>query len=220
MSVQEEICEKWWNKWIDVAFPLLAPRKKWNQEHRSVQEGDVVLLRYDSKVSKARYRLARVVQAHPDKCGVVRTVTIKLRPRHIREKVLPYKAKQMTEFPVGVQRLVVIVPVEEQLGCEQQERNDENVDQGPREDDFGTTSTECRTPTPRRSRRVRGEPPEPFIAAVGHNHLPRPWSDVSTIPAAAFSLHSRALPLLVPAWLPEVFNNESESTQSVMPYEG
>ena len=48
LTVQEEICERWWSKWSDIAFPLLAPRKKWNQEHRNVQQGDVVLLHYES----------------------------------------------------------------------------------------------------------------------------------------------------------------------------
>ena len=79
-----------------------------------MQQGDVVLPHYESKVSKDRYRLARVVQTHPDECGLVRTVTIQLRPRHAKEKAVPYKGKQMNEFPVAVQCLAVIVPVEEQ----------------------------------------------------------------------------------------------------------
>ena len=110
LSDQEEICEKWWEKWMETAFPLLAPWKKWNKEQRNLQEGDVVLLQYGSKVSKARYRLARIVQVHLDRCGVVCTVTVQLRPRHIKEKATIYKAKKMTKFPVAVQRLVVIVP--------------------------------------------------------------------------------------------------------------
>ena len=162
-----------------------------------------------------------MVQTHPDKCGVLRTVTIQLRPRHIRDIAHPYKAKEMTEFTVAVQRLVVIVPAEEQSGGDQHESGeDSEVTGGPLEEDFGTMSTGDSVPTPRRSRRVQGEPPEPFIAAVGHSILPRPWSDVNTIPAAAFGLHSKALPLLVPVWVPEVLKDENENTQSVMPYEG
>ena len=59
LTSQEDLCEKWWAKWSEVAFPLLAPRKKWSQEHRNVMVGDIVLLRYDSKLSRARYRYRR-----------------------------------------------------------------------------------------------------------------------------------------------------------------
>ena len=54
LTAQEELCEKWWAKWSEIAFHLLAPRKKWSQEHRNVQVGDIVLLRYDSKYSRAQ----------------------------------------------------------------------------------------------------------------------------------------------------------------------
>ena len=53
LTTQVELCKKWWTKWIEVAFPLLAPRKKWKQEHRNMQMGDIVLLHYDSKMSQA-----------------------------------------------------------------------------------------------------------------------------------------------------------------------
>ena len=84
--------------------------------------GDEVLLRYENKVSQARYRLARVVLTHPDECNVVQTVTVHLRMRHQQEKVLPYKAKEMTEFRVAVQRLVLIVPAEEQSERREEEQ--------------------------------------------------------------------------------------------------
>ena len=112
LSQEEELCEKWWVEWSRLAFQLLLPRNKWNVQHRNLCVGDIVLLKYDSKFSKDRYRLARVTQVHPDKLGVVRTVTVGMRPRHLREPVLPYKKKSLVEFAVGVQRLVVILPKE------------------------------------------------------------------------------------------------------------
>ena len=84
--------------------------------------GDIVLLRYDNKVSQARYRLARVVLTHLDDCNVVRIDTVHLRLQHQQEKVLLYKAKEMTEFRVAVQCLVVIVPAEEQSECREEEQ--------------------------------------------------------------------------------------------------
>ena len=67
---------------------------------------------------KGDYRLARVTNVHPDHNGMVRTATVSMRPRDSREKVLskpPYlNPKQAVELVVGVQRLVVILPIEEQ----------------------------------------------------------------------------------------------------------
>ena len=80
--------------------------------------GDVVLVQYSSKVSKADYRLARVSQVHPNPHGLVRTVTVAMRPRDSREQVSkdpPYlKNKPLTQLSLGVQRVVVVLPVEEQ----------------------------------------------------------------------------------------------------------
>ena len=109
----------------------------------------------------------------------------------------------MTEFPVAVQRLVVIVPKEEQSGEEQhgEEGADATADDV---DHLGVTSTRGAEQPLRRSRRVRGEPPDPILAAIGHNLVSNPWDDSNSFPAAAISLHAGALPLLVPAWLPEI----------------
>ena len=155
-----------------------------------MQEGDVVLLQYESKVSKGRYRLARIVKVHPDRSGVVRTVTVQLRPKLAKEKATPYKAKKMTEFPVAVQRLVVIVPREEQpshgLHCDAQDYQDGSDIGGaiiPEPDDFGSAATDTRERAQRRS-------------------------------------HSGALPLNVPEWLPDVLQESQEDVQSVIPYEG
>ena len=52
------------------------PYKKWRQEYRSIQERDVVMVLYEKKVGKGTYRLGRVLAIHPDKHGVVRTMTV------------------------------------------------------------------------------------------------------------------------------------------------
>ena len=55
---------------------------------------------------------------HPDPHGVIRTVTVAFRPRDTREKVLerpPYlKDKEPVRLRIGIQRLCVVQPVEEQ----------------------------------------------------------------------------------------------------------
>ena len=107
------------------------------QSHRNLQEGDIVLLRYQAKFSRQKYRLARVTALHPDGCGRVRTVTVGLRNRAKAVGEAPEECRAgLTSLKVPVQRLVVILPWEEQGDATadqpQEEQEDEAVDQ-PRE---------------------------------------------------------------------------------------
>ena len=83
---------------------------------RNVKTGDVVLLKYDSKFSEARYRLARVTEVFPDHHGVVRTVEVAVRDkRGLHRESQDVCRTTLDKMRIGVQRLVVILPMEEQL---------------------------------------------------------------------------------------------------------
>ena len=73
-----------------------------------------MLVLYDKKVSKGEYKLGRVTKVYPDCNGIVRTVTVGFRKTNAREPLLPYVSKMLEEVMVGVQRVCVICPVEEQ----------------------------------------------------------------------------------------------------------
>ena len=104
----------WWKDWVAAAFPLLCPRQKWRQENRNIATGDIVLLRPNVKIGKGEYRLARVLDIHPDRRGNVRTVTIGLRYRsRARGEALEESRAGLEEVKMAVQRLVVILPREE-----------------------------------------------------------------------------------------------------------
>ena len=96
------------------ALPHLVPYRRWKVEHRSLEVGDIVLVLYDRKVGKGEYKLGRVTKVHPDCNGIVKTITVGFRRTDSREKVLPYIPKVLDEVTVGVQRVCVICPVEEQ----------------------------------------------------------------------------------------------------------
>ena len=113
-QVLQELEQCWWNQWITQVLPHLVPFKRWRVENRSLRVGDVVLVLYEKKIGKGTYRLGRVRKVHPDAHGVVRTVTVGLRKRDSREPLLPYTAKPLEEIDLGVQRLAVICPVEDQ----------------------------------------------------------------------------------------------------------
>ena len=119
-EAMRELEDMWWNQWIVQALPHLVPYKRWKTEHRSLCVGDIVLVLYEKKVGKGTYRLGRVTSVHPDSHGVVRTVTVGMRKTDKREKLLPYVAKPLVEVKLGIQRVAVICPVEEQAGLDVQ----------------------------------------------------------------------------------------------------
>ena len=230
LSAHEELCDRWWAEWSQVAFPLLVPRRRWAKEHRNLCIGDIVLLKYDSKVSKGRYRLARVTQVHPDSVGRVRTVTVGMRPRQAKEKPLPYKPK-ITEFEVGVQRLVVILPIEEQdqvqttldQGDKEEEtivshdeetveHEDENqaagqvdaADRAKRQEDEDLMMRPLR-----RSRRKQGLAPAAYFVAVAQGRAPQPELNIGLqVPTALITLQPGGVPHQVPEWVPAALCEE------------
>ena len=75
--------------------------------------GDIVLLRNEKHFGKGDYRLARVLRLIKDDDMHVRTVIIGTRNRRGRESAKECK-KGLVESIMAVQRLVTILPVEEQ----------------------------------------------------------------------------------------------------------
>ena len=82
------------------------------KRHRDLRVGDTCLLRYDNTFGGV-YRLSRVVETYPDQTGVVRTLQIQYHPKDKRDSSLPYRGKNLDSMKVGVQRLVLIIAVEE-----------------------------------------------------------------------------------------------------------
>ena len=98
----------WWEQWMRSVFSNLVPYKRWKQVNRNLEVDDVCLLKYQTKVAPADYRLCRVVETYPDEQGLVRTVRIALAARDKRMKVLPHNTSKLVYMKVPVQRLVLI----------------------------------------------------------------------------------------------------------------
>ena len=127
-QVMQELESVWWTMWIRQAIPHLVPYRKWKVEHRSLQKGDIVAVHYGKSFGKGEYRLGRVLQTHPDSHNVVRTVTVGARGKDRSAKDLTYVPKALEEHCLGVQRLSVICPIEEQTHLAEAESS---VDPGP-----------------------------------------------------------------------------------------
>ena len=98
--------------------------------------GDVVLVLYDKKVGKGSYKLGRVTAIHPDAHahGVVRTIIVGMERTDKREPSLPYKSVPLSEVKLGVQRVAVICPVEEQAALDNPASSEKQEVQGARGD--------------------------------------------------------------------------------------
>ena len=117
ISCIAEIERAWWYQYQVQYFQSLIPTRKWIKEQRNMCPGDVVLIEYKSKTLPGTYRLGRVSAVEIDEIDkLVRTCTVVyklIKPITDANKasVSDVVTKQIR---VPVQRLVIILPVEEQ----------------------------------------------------------------------------------------------------------
>ena len=105
--------------WQQQVMPSLLPyaRYKETKRHRNLQVGDVCLLHRVNKI-KGSFQLCRVVEIKVDEDNLVRTAQIELvikeKKRSDRKSLLKDKSWKKTQMEIAVQRLVLILPSEEQ----------------------------------------------------------------------------------------------------------
>ena len=97
-----------WNKWTSEVTPRLVLRQKWHQKSRNLSIGDLVLICETSQI-KAKYKLAIVEAVHTSEDGCVRSATL-------RSSNLKGDGWSSVRVKRSVQRLVLVLPVEEQDG--------------------------------------------------------------------------------------------------------
>ena len=117
LAYKEELERSWWQRWKILCFDSCLPTKGWYEEHRGVKVGDIVLLSYLGKSLAGTYRLGLVEEIEVDKDGLVRTCIVGYR---LIRSDLPkedlryyYKGNCRKKLRVPIQRLSLIVPVEE-----------------------------------------------------------------------------------------------------------
>ena len=114
----QELVAAWWEQFKCQNFSSLIPTSRWQEEKRNMCVGDIVLIYYSSKSKAGIYRLGKVVDVEVESDGLVHTVTVVYSLlRELPEKDrLKYKGVTKKKIRVAVQRVVLIVPVEEQQG--------------------------------------------------------------------------------------------------------
>ena len=117
LSFVEELERAWWYQYKVQYFSSLVPTQKWLKAGRNICVGDIVLIEYKSKSFPGSYRLGRVTNVEVDVTdGLVRTCTVKYKLIKPASKNCRNIFKDVTskEVRLPVQRLVLILPVEEQ----------------------------------------------------------------------------------------------------------
>ena len=102
-----------WTHWLRLFAPTLVYRKKWHEKERELRPGDVVLILEDSSIQN-QYRLARVLETFAGKDGIVRRASVAYKNPIIGERFREYKGVGYTTVLRSCQRLILIVPVEDQ----------------------------------------------------------------------------------------------------------
>ena len=98
----QEIVNHFWKRWSREVFPSLVIEPKWHVERRNLSKGDVVMIQ-DSNVVRGNWKIGIVINILDSKDGRVRNVEVKY-----KNGTTAIKVKR------AVQRLIVLVPVEEQ----------------------------------------------------------------------------------------------------------
>jgi len=117
LSYIEELERAWWYQYKVQYFRSLIPRQKWIASKRNMCIGDIVLIEYKCKSFPGTYRLGRVKEVETDSNdGLVRTCTViyKLVRGSSKNKRDIFSDITSKEVRLPVQRLVLILPVEEQ----------------------------------------------------------------------------------------------------------
>ena len=72
----QSLAEGVWRRWVKEYVPTLAQRRKWSQQTRNLQTGDLVLMA-ETGLSRSSWPLARVVKVFPGADAAVRAAEVR-----------------------------------------------------------------------------------------------------------------------------------------------
>ena len=116
------VTSAFWKSWASEVSPGLVNRPAWHKKGRNLRVGDVVLVCQATAI-KAKYRLAVVEEAKASDDGCVRSATV----RYVLVGTGDAKVK-VIRVTRSVQRLALILPVEEQSASVEVKENEHSVE--------------------------------------------------------------------------------------------
>ena len=113
VTLVQGIVDQFWNHWTKLYAPTLIRQSKWLHGNRDIAIGDIVIVA-DPGVLRGSYRLGRVTQVFPSADGHVRRARVAYKRFKVGEKLHEYKGATDIEVERSVQRLALIVPVDDE----------------------------------------------------------------------------------------------------------
>lgn len=111
LAFVQRIVDSFWKKWQRDYFSTMLCRQKWHITRRNVRIGDIVLVQ-DSNTVRGAWKLAQVIRATQGCDGNVRDVDLRYK---IIKDGKGYDGSKDRFMSRSVHRLVVLLPVEEQM---------------------------------------------------------------------------------------------------------
>jgi len=107
----QQVTQEFWSHWIMTYAPSLVWQRKWHTSCRNLVPGDIVNIA-DSNTLKGDFRIGRVVEVFPSADLRVRKVTVAYKNFRVGEKLYEYHGAPDTVVTRSVQRLSLVVPME------------------------------------------------------------------------------------------------------------
>ena len=112
----QQATSDFWSLWVKQVTPEKILRQKWHSTGRNLKTGDVVLI-HEKTAIKGSYLLGLVKEAKEGRDGFVRSCTVTYTVPNMRDPMNVYSGGKKITVTRGVQRLTLLLPVEEQ-SCE------------------------------------------------------------------------------------------------------
>ena len=109
----QQVMAEFWQQWTQQVTPESVIRQKWHETGRNLRPGDVVLLHEKTPI-KGKYQLGIVDTVKESDDHLVRSCTISYTIPNAKDHVSVYTGGRRVTVTRSVQRLTLLLPVEEQ----------------------------------------------------------------------------------------------------------
>ena len=105
------VTESFWKRWARDYFSTLIVQQKWYVDKRDLCVGDIVLIQ-ETNALKNSWKLTQILRLKPGTEGKTRDVELRYK---IKRDSLSYTSQFDTIISRSVHRIVLLLPVEEQV---------------------------------------------------------------------------------------------------------
>ena len=108
-----QVTSEFWERWSQEVTPEAVIRQRWHETGRNLRVGDLVLLHEKSEL-KGKYVLGIVEETRMSKDGLVRSCIVGYTIPYNRDPIGRYSGGRRVTVSRSIQRLTLLLPVEEQ----------------------------------------------------------------------------------------------------------